>query len=121
YVQLARETSLEAVHGLERLALELEHAQSVRKEELPRPRHLRPPPEPIEQAHAELLLEGADVLGDRRLSQPQRLGGLGEGLELGHLREDLELPQINGAKYRRDAVRCLHGERTQGPAGPCAR
>ena len=61
-------------------------------------------PEPVEQAHAELVLEGADVLGHRGLGEVQRLGGAGEGAELGDLGEDLELTEIHGgSSIRSDA------------------
>ena len=50
---------------------------------------------------------------------------LREGLELRHLDEDLELPQIHDAEYRRGTARCLRVQRlggtTKGPEGPCAR
>jgi hypothetical protein len=109
--QIARQPALEAVHGLERLALELEHTRGVREEEAARARGLRSPAEPVEQPHTQLLLERADVLGNRRLGEEQRQRSLREGLELCHLDEDFELPQIHGAKYRRGTARCLPGGR----------
>src|SRR5262249_11213365 len=118
HVELARQPPLETVHGLQRLALELEHARSVREEQLARPGGLRATAETIEQAHAQLLLERADVLGDRGLRQSQRLGGLRERLELSDLYENLELPEIHGRQYRRGSARCLHTGRQGAPRGP---
>ena len=36
----------------------------------------------VEQRHADILLERADLPGDRRLRQPQLLGGMGERASL---------------------------------------
>ena len=94
--QLAHELSLELVHGLSRFALELEDARGVGDEELARARRFRTAPEAIEQPHAQLLLEGADVLRHRGLRQEERFRRLGERLELGNFDEDLELSQVHG-------------------------
>ena len=87
-----------AVHRLPRLAREGEHAPRVREQQLAGPRDAGAAPQPVEQAHAELVLEGADMLGHGGLGEMQRLGGAGKGGELGHLGEDLELAQIHGGR-----------------------
>ena len=109
-MEIPRESSLEAVHGLEGLTLELKHAGGVREQQLPCPRRLRSATETIEEPDAQLLLERANVLGDGGLGEPERLGRLREGLELGHLHENLELSQVHGAKYRRVLACCLPRE-----------
>ena len=62
-----RPAGLKACPGLERLALELEHARGVERR-VGRALVAPPPAEPVEQP-TQLLLERADVLGDRGLGQ----------------------------------------------------
>src|SRR5262249_30244705 len=61
--------------------------------------------QPVEQLDAELVLEGADVLGDRGLRQEQRLTRAREAAQLGDLDEDLEPTQVH---RRRRPARAGH-------------
>jgi hypothetical protein len=47
-----------------------------------------------QQARAELALQARDLLGDRRLREGERHGGLGERAARGHLAEDREQARI---------------------------
>ena len=50
---------------------------------------------PTEQSRAELALERADLLAQRRLRDVDRLGGAREVTRVGHGREVLELPELH--------------------------
>lgn len=79
------------------------------------------PPQAVEQPDAELVLQGADVLGDRRLGEVEGLGRARERPERGDPREDLELPQIHGLPRH---VRRAAAADTRGPGtspGPVER
>jgi hypothetical protein len=56
---------------------------------------VHPPGGPVQQPHAELLLELADLLGQRRLGHVQALGGAAEVALLGHGDEVVELPDLH--------------------------
>ena len=67
----------------------------VAEQQLARARGRRAAPEPIEQLHAQLVLERAHVLGHGGLGEVERLGGAREAAELGDLGEDLEPAQVH--------------------------
>src|SRR5205823_14381096 len=78
-----------------RLAREAEDAPRVAEQQLARARRGGAAPEPVEQLHAQLVLERAHVLGDGGLREVERLGGAREAAELGDLGEDLEAAQVH--------------------------
>jgi len=60
---------------LPRVAREREHAPGVPEHEVARARGRGATAEPVKQLDAELVFEGPNVLGDRRLGEKERLGG----------------------------------------------
>src|SRR5712691_4464428 len=126
--ELAAHLPLEAVHRLAGLALQRQHSPGVAQQELAGLGDGGAAAEAIEQAHAQLVLKGADMLRDRRLGEVQRVRGLGEGAELGDFDEDLELPEVHGGEYRGRPRRCPArrarwviapgAENSKGPEGP---
>ena len=93
--QLTAHASLELLDGLRRLARERQHAARVAEQQRAGARRRGAATEPVEQLHAQLVLERADVLGDGRLREEERLGGAREAAELGDLDEDLEPAQVH--------------------------
>jgi hypothetical protein len=61
---------------------------------LPGRRETHPARQALQQQSAELLLERADLLGERWLRDEQPLGGAGDGARFGDCREVLELAQV---------------------------
>ncbi|MNN62737.1 hypothetical protein D3C81_1780630 [compost metagenome] len=57
--------------------------------------------EAVEQAHAELLLQGRDALAHRRLGQVQAFAGFGEAAGLGDGDEGVEAGEIHFSSSRR--------------------
>src|SRR2546422_4377569 len=86
---------MELVERLLRLTLEREQAARVTEQEPARVRRRGAAAEAVEERDAELVLEGADVLGDGRLRQREGVGRAREAPQLGHLREHLEAAQIH--------------------------
>jgi hypothetical protein len=58
-------------------------------------RQEKPPPDAIEEAQAELVLEIDDLPRQGRLSGPQAQGRLGDGAELGHGHEGPGVSQVH--------------------------
>ena len=117
--------SLELIERLPRLPREGQHAPGVAEHQLTGARGRRAAPEAVEKLDAELVLEGANVLGDRGLGQEESFGGAREAPELGHLREDLEAAQIHQSETgvggllsdRRNHRRSTRRRPTRGTAG----
>src|SRR5205823_11372782 len=86
--ELAAHPALELIERLLRLAREAEDAPRVAEQQLARARRGGAAPEPVEQLHAQLVLERAHVLGDGGLREVERLGGAREAAELGDLRSE---------------------------------
>ena len=55
----------------------------------------QPAPDAVEQPHAELLLEVADLAGQGRLGDPQAQGRLRDRSLLGHGDERSQVPQVH--------------------------
>jgi len=70
-----------------------QHARDDRQELAPDLRQRHGARGPVEQPHAEGVLEMADADGERRLRHVQRLGGAGEVSEAGDAEEGLELTE----------------------------
>src|SRR6185503_18512236 len=103
--QLAADSPLELLDGLPGLAGQRQQAARVTEQERARPGRRGAAAEPIQQLHAELVLEAAHVLGDRRLGQEERLGGAREAAQLGDLHEDLEPTQVHDEPTKREGPR----------------
>ena len=93
--QLADQSTLEPVDGLPRLAHEQQDALGVVEQELPRTGGHGAPAQTVEKLHAQILLEGAHVLGDGRLREEERFSSPRKTPQLGDLDEDLEPAEIH--------------------------
>ena len=93
--ELAEHASLEAIDGLPGLPTEGEDPRGVSEQQLTRPGRRGAAPQAIQQLDPQVLLERANVLGDRRLCEEQCLGGAGEASQLGDLGEDLESAKVH--------------------------
>src|SRR5439155_24431925 len=93
--ELAAHPALELVERLPRLTGQRQHAPGVAEHRLAGGRGRGAAAQPVQELDAQLVLEGADVLGDRRLREEECLGGAREASELRHLREDLEATEVH--------------------------
>lgn len=73
----------------------IEDRAGGRKQRIARRRQADRPPVTNEQLDPQLGLQGTDLLGERRLADKQRLGGLAEGQVLSHRHEVTQVPQMN--------------------------
>src|SRR5439155_20947752 len=96
--ELPAHPSLELIDGLTSFARQREQALRVAEIEKPGARRDGAAAEPIQELDPEVVLEPADVLGHRRLSQVERFGGAREAPELGDLHEDLQPAQIHNRR-----------------------
>jgi hypothetical protein len=62
-----------------------------------------PPGRPVEELHAEVAFEPADLLADRGLDDVQPLRRAGEVQLLGHRREVGQLPELHAASVHHDS------------------
>src|SRR5207245_10720822 len=123
--ELAAQPALQLIERLPRLARESQDPPGVPEHQLAGARGRGAPPEAVEKLYAELVLEGANVLGDRGLGQEEGFGGAREAPELGHLRKDLEAAQIHQSETgvagllsdRRNHRRSTRRRPTWGTAG----
>ena len=76
----------------------LEDAVAQLKQRFASGRDSDPPPDPVEDRFAELLLEQQDLPADRRLRHVQLFAGGRERAGIGNRADDFELPQIHCSK-----------------------
>src|SRR5882762_4955863 len=93
--QLVAHPALELIERLARLTRERQDPARVAEEKLSGARGCGAAAEAVEELYAELVLERADVLGDRRLGEREGLGSAREARELGHLGEHLEAAEVH--------------------------
>ena len=84
--------------GLRRI--EVAHHQPGRPDQLlARLAEHRPPPDPVEERHAQLLLEGGDGLRERWLGDEQVLRGAAEPVVVNHGQKILQLSGVHPGSF----------------------